>query len=124
MRIAIIEDSKVLRDMLSEMLQSLEHVEVGVLADGESSALELMAKNPVDLAIVDLELKEGNGLGVIKALKETPEVYGSPKAVVFSNYAVSSMSRRCRHLGASEIFDKSFQLSNLINYIKKESQAA
>lgn len=124
LRIAIVEDSKMLREMLSEMMDGIDRVDVDVLADGQTSALRQMAKQPVDVAIVDLELKEGSGLGLIRALNDDPQKYGAPKAVVFSNYAVSSMSRRCRELGVAEVFDKSFQLPELLAFIQNEVNEA
>lgn len=118
--VAIIEDSVVLRDMLSDMLGDIDSVNVAVTASGQTSALNALASCPVDLAIVDLELDEGNGLGVIENLRKDPDQYGRPRTVVFSNYAVSRMSRRCRELGVDRIYDKSFQLPELIAYIKSE----
>ena len=119
-KIAIIEDSPVLRDMLTELLEEIENVDVTVTAGSQKSALEALQSCHVDLAIVDLELKAGNGLGVVQKLQNEPEKFGSPKTVVFSNYAISPMSRRCRELGVDRIYDKSFQLTELLTYIKDE----
>jgi CheY-like chemotaxis protein len=124
LKIAIVEDSKMLREMLSEMMNGIDRVDVEILADGQTSALQQIAECPVDVAIVDLELKEGSGLGLIRALNHDPQKYGAPKSVVFSNYAVSSISRRCRDLGVDEIFDKSFQLPELIRFIKNQVGAS
>ncbi len=118
--VAIIEDSVVLREMLSDMLEDIDHVNVAVTASGQTTALDALATCSVDLAIVDLELEEGNGLGVIEQLRSDPARYGDPRTVVFSNYAVSPMSRRCRELGVDRIYDKSFQLPELLSYIRSE----
>ena len=106
--------------MLTELLEEIEQVDVAVTAEGESSALDALESCHVDLAIVDLELKVGNGLGIIQNLQNKPEKFGNPKTVVFSNYAISPMSRRCRELGVDRIYDKSFQLTELLAYIKDE----
>lgn len=120
LKVAIIEDSHILRDMLSELLDDIERVDVAVTAAGQSGALDAMAGCQVNLAIIDLELEEGNGLGVIKYLRDEPEKYGKPKTVVFSNYAVSTMSRHARELGVDRIYDKSFQLPELLDYVKEQ----
>jgi two-component system OmpR family response regulator len=122
--VAIIEDSAMLRDMLTDMLGDIDRVNVAVTASGQQAALQALESCPVDLAIVDLELDEGNGLGVIETLHRQPTRFGKPRTVVFSNYAVSPMSRRCRELGVDRIYDKSFQLPELISYVKSEVREA
>jgi CheY-like chemotaxis protein len=122
--VAIIEDSVMLRDMLSDLLEDIEQVNVAVTASGQQAALEALESCSVDLAIVDLELGEGNGLGVIETLRKQPARFGKPRTVVFSNYAVSPMSRRCRALGVDRIYDKSFQLPELLSYVKSEAREA
>lgn len=122
--VAIIEDSVMLRDMLTDMLGDIDRVKVAVTASGQQAALQALESCPVDLAIVDLELDEGNGLGVIESLHKQPARFGKPRTVVFSNYAVSPMSRRCRELGVDRIYDKSFQLPELLSYVKAEVREA
>ena len=119
-KVAIIEDSIVLRDMLSELLHDIRNTEITATASGQKEALSTLRDSHVDLVIVDLELKEGTGLGVIKALRADPHTFGNPKTVVFSNYAISPMSRRCRDLGVNHIFDKSFQLPELLSFVADE----
>lgn len=119
-QVAIIEDSIVLRNMLSEALCEISGVEVSVTASGQQSALLALSETPVDLVIIDLELDEGSGLGVIKKLRADPGKYGQAKLVVFSNYAISPLTRRCRDLGVDTIFDKSFQLPDLLSFVSNE----
>ena len=66
-----------------------------------------------DLVIVDIFLKSGSGLGVLKAAAST----GLPaKLVVLSNYATPDMRRKCLELGADRVFDKSNEIDALILY--------
>lgn len=120
LKIALIEDSEILRKLLAEMLLEIEHVDVAVEAEGEAEAICAMESSQVDLAIIDLELKQGNGLGVVERLHTHPELFGHPKTVVFSNFVVSSMSKRCQSFGVDHIFDKSFQLPELLDLVKAE----
>ncbi len=124
LKVAIIEDSPMLMDMLCEILEDDLDVEIAVAASGQQMALDGMAQCHVDLAIIDLELDEGSGLGVIENLQNEPVKYGSPKKVVYSNYAVSSMSRRARALGVDQVYDKSFQLNDLLEFVKGEKDHA
>jgi len=122
LRIMLVEDSELLRGMLIEMLDEIEGVELAGDADGESLAIERLARDPVDLAIVDLELNEGSGFGVLECLKRTPERFGHPRAVVFSTYAHRSVRQRCEALGADAFFDKSEGMDELIDYVESAAR--
>ena len=66
-----------------------------------------------DLAIVDLFLKQGSGLGVLKACRErNPE----QKVVVLTNYATPDIRVRCHQLGVDAVFDKSNDIEALIDF--------
>ena len=117
-RIVLIEDSPLLCAMLREMLDELEGVEVVADAADEQGALSQLEQHQADLAIVDLELRAGSGLGVLSRLKAEPERFGWPRAVVFSNHGHSTVRARCTALGAEHFFDKSFQLDDLLDFIQ------
>ena len=117
-RIVLIEDSPILCAMLREMLDELEGVQVVADAADEQGALSQLEQHQADLAIVDLELRAGSGLGVLSRLKAEPERFGRPRTVVFSNHGHSTVRARCTALGAEHFFDKSFQLDDLLDFIQ------
>ena len=118
LRIVLIEDSPMLCAMLKEMLAELKGVEVVADAADEQGALSELEQHRADLAIVDLELREGSGLGVLTRLNAEPERFGRPRTVVFSNHGHSAVRARCSALGAEHFFDKSFQLDDLLDYVQ------
>ncbi|MBL8482037.1 MAG: response regulator transcription factor [Rhodocyclaceae bacterium] len=124
LKIVLVEDSPLLRQLICSMIEELDGVHVVGHAEDERSALEVMAQKQPDLAIVDLELRGGSGIGVLRALSTEPERYGSPQAVVFSNHAHASVRARCEALGVGAFFDKSFQMDELIEYIQSAAAAA
>ncbi|MBP9953954.1 MAG: response regulator transcription factor, partial [Ottowia sp.] len=66
-----------------------------------------------DLAIVDLFLKQGSGLGVLQATRErNPD----QKVVVLTNYATPDIRVRCHQLGVDAVFDKSNDIEALIDF--------
>jgi DNA-binding NarL/FixJ family response regulator len=120
LRVVLVEDSAMLRGMLREMLAELDGVGVGVVAEAEDEAgalAALEAQRP-DLAIIDLELRTGSGLGVLRQMQAEPERFGRPRAVVFSNYGHAPVRARCEQLGVERFFDKSFQLDELIDFVQ------
>lgn len=115
LRAYIVEDSQVIRDNLIATLEELVPVEVVGTAEDEGTAVRWLsqAHQPVDLVIVDIFLKSGSGLGVLKA---THELGPRHNVVVLSNYATPDIRRKCMELGADKVFDKSNEIDALIQY--------
>lgn len=111
----IVEDSQVIRDSLIATLEELVPVAVVGTAEGETAAVSWLTKpgNAVDLLIVDLFLKQGSGLGVLRAAHTMAQPC---TMVVLSNYATPDMRRKCLELGADRVFDKSNDIEALIQY--------
>lgn len=111
----IVEDSPVIRESLIATLEELVPVQVIGTAEDESTAVQWLtdASHEVDLVIVDIFLKSGSGLGVLRAL-HMPTLHH--KLVVLSNYATQDMRRKCLDLGADRVFDKSNDIDALITY--------
>jgi DNA-binding NarL/FixJ family response regulator len=111
----IVEDNKVIRDNLISTLEELVPVKVVGTAEDESSAVKWLASeaNSADLVIIDIFLREGSGLGVLRAAQDMPVRHSM---VVLSNYTTPDMRRKCMELGASRVFDKSNEIDDLIHY--------
>ncbi|MER2554240.1 MAG: response regulator [Thauera sp.] len=118
LRVVLVEDSAMLRGMLCEMLAELDGVGVVAEAEDEQGALAALETQRPDLAIIDLELRQGSGLGVLRQMQAEPERFGRPRAVVFSNYGHAPVRARCEQLGVERFFDKSFQLDELIDFVQ------
>lgn len=114
-RTFIVEDSPVIRANLIDTLQELAPVTVVGWADREAEALRWLDEHPDgwDLLIVDLFLKQGSGLGVLRACRDRPP---ARKLVVFSNYATVDLRMKSLELRADAVFDKSNEIDALIDY--------
>lgn len=115
LNIYLVEDSPVIRESLIATLEELVPAQIVGAAEDEETALRWLAdpSHPVDLVIVDLFLKGGSGLGVLKAAQALPQRY---RLVVLSNYATPVMRSKCLSLGADRVFDKSNEIDALIDY--------
>ena len=111
----IVEDSQVIRENLIATLEELVPLEVVGTAEDETTAVQWLSRpsNNVDLIIVDIFLKAGSGLGVLKATNALPR---KRSVVVLSNYATQDIRRKCMELGADKVFDKSNEIDALILY--------
>lgn len=111
----IVEDSAVIRESLIATLEELGPVDVVGWAEDEVTALHWLGEpaNDAGLVIVDLFLKAGSGLGVLRASARLPR---RSRLVVLSNYATPEIRSRCLALGAERVFDKSGDIEDLVDY--------
>lgn len=110
----IVEDSPVIRENLVAALEEMAPIRVVGSADDEAGAIAWLASGQAcDLAVVDIFLKSGSGLGVLKSLAQRD---AACKVVVLTNYATPDMRRKCLELGADRVFDKSNEIDALILY--------
>jgi DNA-binding NarL/FixJ family response regulator len=116
--VVVIEDSLVVRETIGAVLDELGGVQVVGGAADEAGALELLQRQRPDLAIVDLELRAGSGLGVLRALARHPDRFGCPRAVVFSNHDQAALRTYCLALGVEHFFDKASQIDDLLAYVR------
>ena len=115
LRAFVVEDSPVIRENLVATLEEVASLCVIGTAEDEEGALRFLT-NPssqCDIAIVDIFLAHGSGLGVLRGLRES----GSKvERVVLTNYATEDIRRHCLELGATRVFDKSAEIDALVNH--------
>ena len=111
----IVEDNPTIRENLIATLEELAFVTAVGTAETENDGKAWLAANPDDwdLAIVDLFLKQGSGLGVLAACRGRASNH---KVVVLSNYATTDIRQRCAQLGVDAVFDKSNEIDALVDY--------
>jgi DNA-binding NarL/FixJ family response regulator len=119
----LVEDNKVIRDNLIPTLEALSVARVQGVAETESAAMELIEAHDGhwDVAVVDLFLREGSGLSVLKRCRARED---HQYVVVFSNYATAEMRQRALQLGADAVFDKSTEIDGLLDFLDRLSTAS
>lgn len=110
-----VEDNATIRKNLIETLLELSDIEPVGYAETESdgSAWLTDSNNDWDLAIVDLFLRQGSGLGVVAACQSRKP---GQRVIVLSNYATADVRQRCKELGVNAIFDKSNEIDALLDF--------
>ena len=118
----LVEDSPLIRESLIAMLEDLAQVQMVGTAEDESTAVQWLTHpaNHADLVIVDIFLKVGSGLGV---LRNARAAMNNSKTVVLTNYATDDMKLKCLELGADQVFDKSNDIDALISYCTQMNNA-
>lgn len=114
LRVLLVEDSRVLAERLRESLDGLEDIEVvGVVAD-ESAAVSAARERRPDVIVLDLQLKEGTGFGVVQRLGKA-----RPMVIVFTNYVLPEYRRRANALGVEHFLNKSVDYERLPQLIQE-----
>jgi DNA-binding NarL/FixJ family response regulator len=106
LRVVIVEDSAIIRARLSEALAEIPNVAIVGEVETEADALAILVQAKWDAAVLDLQLKQGTGLGVLKSLAQGARP-ANTKIIVFTNYAFPQYRDRSMLLGADYFFDKS-----------------
>ncbi|HSW83330.1 MAG TPA: response regulator, partial [Usitatibacter sp.] len=106
MNALVVEDSPQIAERLVELVSVPDRVEVVATAATEDEALAACDKHAIALAIVDLQLAQGTGFGVIRRLRASA---GANPAciVVLTNHAVPALKVAAFEAGADYFLDKS-----------------
>ncbi len=117
----VVEDNPTIRDNLIATLEELTNVATVGTAETEKDSVAWLtsSSNAWDLAIVDLFLKQGTGLGVVSACKNR---LPQQKVIVLSNYATQDVRKQAVLLSADAVFDKSTEIEQLLEYCDNFSQ--
>lgn len=120
----LVEDSPVIRSNLVAALEDLAPVEIVGYAESASDACDqldaMIAGGRCDLVIIDIFLKGGSGLDVLRSLGEQD---APVRPVVLTNYATPEIRAECLQLGAAKVFDKSRDIDALVSYCNDIAEA-
>jgi DNA-binding NarL/FixJ family response regulator len=114
-----VEDSVVLAQRLREALDTLENVEVVDSVSDESAAVAVVRAKHIDVIILDLQLKEGTGFGVMQRLGKD-----RPKVIVFTNYMLPEYQRLAQAMGVEYFLNKSRDYERLPQLIQELGSAS
>ena len=106
MHALVVEDSPQIAERLVELVSVPDRVQVVATAATEDEALAACDRHTIDLAIVDLQLAQGTGFGVIRRLRAASGEHAAC-IVVLTNHAVPALKVAAFEAGADFFLDKS-----------------
>ena len=115
----MVEDSELLAERLREVLGQIAGVEVVGTVRDERAAVALNEEGGIHVLILDLQLKNGTGFGVLRSLGED-----RPAVIVFTNYALPEYRRRAEQLGVEYFLNKSLDFERLPEVIRSLARSA
>jgi DNA-binding NarL/FixJ family response regulator len=114
-RIFIVDDHPMVREGMAMRISMQEDLEICGEAATEDEALALIEENLPDLMIVDMSLKCGHGLDVIKRTKQR---HPSVKMLVVSGFQESLYAERAIRAGAMGYLNKQHSHDAVIEAIR------
>ncbi len=112
LNVLIVEDSYFFSRWLCNELLNIGSINITAVVDNAHDAMKIISEADVDLAIVDVRLKEGLGTDILKSIKTTNS---KTKVIIFTNHA--EFKKECLKLGADYFYDKSNEFDELIESI-------
>jgi two-component system OmpR family response regulator len=119
-RVLLVEDSKILTERLTETIDQIADVHLIGTAETEAAAMALVARERVDVIILDLHLRQGTGFGVMRTLATTQF---KPQIIVLTNYDLPEYKNAAFALGATHFLDKARDYGRLPEVLSEICEA-
>lgn len=110
-KVFIIEDENLVRDTLAQSLELVDNINVVGTSENISSSIGDIKATKPDVLIVDVRLKNENG---IEASKNVLKVMPAVKIIILSGYFNDSLAANALAAGASAFLSKSIAISHLV----------
>jgi len=118
-RIVIVDDQLVVREGLRMLLENHPGMKVVAMAGTRSEAVELVAREPCDLVIVNLELGGYSALSLLPQLRETAH---NARVLVMTALRDAETHQKAARLGAMGVVLKEDAADLLLKAIQKVYQ--
>lgn len=121
LNVLIVDDDQMVRDVIREMLISLNFKSVQEAGDGiEGVNIVRTAEHPIDLVLLDLNMPNLDGFGFIEKIRndKSDDIRNLPIVVLTAN-AVSENVSRAVELGINGFIDKPVSIDVLSKQIEK-----
>ena len=115
--ILIVDDSKFMRKMLSDILTEEGHQVVGE-AENAWEAVEFYKKYKPDLVTLDIIMPKVEGIDAISALKGMLKISPQAKVIVVSAMGQEEIVEEFIQAGAKDFIVKPFQPSRVVGVVK------
>ena len=115
-RVFIVEDSPLFYQHLLQQISDLENVEIVGSAERESESIAAIENADPDVAIVDINLKEGTGINVVRAIRKKLSK-ARLRIVMMTSFSSDAVRRQCMALGADAFIDKTTEVSRIRDFL-------
>ena len=121
LKIFLVEDSEDVRDLIIESLTEIPGVVLAGYSETEQDAMARLENESYDVLILDIQLKQGNGMHLLQSLALAGKRRHDELKIVFSNHVSSTYRRVGVQYGVQFFFDKSSEFTKLRSLIERIS---
>jgi len=123
LQVLLVEDSHIISDLISENLARIPRLKLLGIAETESEALSMLQAQPCDVLILDIQLRQGNGINLLRMLSSDP-AYAKTIKIVLSNHVSGTYRRICEQYGVQFFFDKTSEFPQLQMLLSRLSETS
>ncbi len=118
LNVAVIDDNYVVREVLSEIVNSDSELDlVGKAQDGEEAYRMIKEKQP-DVVLLDIIMPKMDGLSIMEKIKSDNSMKKQPEFIIVSAIGNENITENAFHLGADYYIMKPFEREMVIDRIK------
>ena len=122
LQVMLVEDSHIISDLISENLARIPKLALLGIAETESDALAMLQSRPCDVLILDIQLRQGNGINLLRVLS-ADQAYAHTVKIVLSNHVSGTYRRICEQYGVQFFFDKTSEFPQLQRLLSRFSES-
>ena len=113
-RVAIVDDHRLIRDALSDLISVEPDIDVVASVGDGAAALNAIAEERLDVLLLDLALPDVNGLDLIARIRNSSP---TTRVLVLSMHSEPEYAAAARERGAAGLVSKSAPVEELIEAI-------
>ncbi|MCE1164798.1 MAG: response regulator transcription factor [Bacteroidetes bacterium] len=111
LKLFIVDDSKLIVDRLINLLSDVEGLRIIGHANSASVAKDYIRRSAPDFVILDIHLRDGSGIELLKDVKMN---LPGTTVMMLTNFPEEDYRKKCFELGAEYFLDKSIEFEKVI----------
>lgn len=115
MKVLVVDDSKIIRDRLVNLLSVIKGVETVAEAENAKIAIWTYRDIEPEVLILDIRMRGVNGIELLKQIKNERHV---SKVIMLTNFPYPQYKKKCLEQGADYFLDKSSEFDQVGEIIR------
>jgi DNA-binding NarL/FixJ family response regulator len=115
-KVFIADDSLIVREHLTTMLDELTGIEIVGQAENVAETISAIRNLKPDAVILDIRMPGGSGIDVLRNIKQNGV---GPMVIILTNYPFPGYRQKCLNAGASFFLDKSTEFDQIPKLLER-----